>query len=365
MNPKIENQTETDDILRFTLSGVNVSIANSLRRVIISEISTVVFKTSPHEENKMIITKNTSRLNNEILKQRLSCIPVYISDPDIPIKDYILEVDVENLTDTIMYVTTEDFKVKNIVTGEFLTKADNDKIFPPNAFTGYYIDFARLRPKISEEIPGEKIQFTCEFSYGTAKEDAMYNVVSTCSYGMTVDAINMEIILNKKIQEWKDSGFSTEVIKFEAKNWKLLEGKRVVVKDSFDFIIQSIGVFTNHELVQKAISIIIKKLENMDLMLDENKLQINPSENIMKNCFDIILENEDYTLGKIIEYAIFSKYYENIKTVTYCGFVKMHPHDKDSIVRVAYKDTTEKMIVNQNLKECIKELIQAFHIINL
>ena len=364
MNPQIENEKESDNnILTFTLSGVNMSLSNAIRRIILSEIETVVFKTTPYEENKMNITKNTSRLNNEILKQRLSCIPIYISDPDIQIKDYLLEVDVENLTDTIMYVTSEDFKIKNVTTGEFLKKADNDKIFPPNSFTGYYIDFARLRPKISEEIPGERLQFTCEFSYGTAKEDAMFNVTSICSYGMTNDIVNMELELNKKIQSWRNDGLSPETIKFESENWKLLDGKRIVVKDSFDFIIQSLGVFVNQDLVQKACVIIIKKLQLLDSQMDSNELVIVPSENVMKNCFDIILENEDYTIGKIMEYALFSKYYENIKTLSYCGFVKMHPHDKDSIIRVAYKELTEKTVIMQNLKECVKDLVQVYQII--
>ena len=364
MNPQIENEKESDNnILTFTLSGVNVSLANAIRRTILSEIEIVVCKTSPYEENKMNISKNTSRLNNEILKQRLSCIPIYISDPDIQIKDYLLEVDVENLTDTIMFVTTEDFKIKNIITGEFLKKVDNDKIFPPNSFTGYYIDFARLRPKISDDIPGERLQFTCEFSYSTAKEDAMFNVTSICSYGMTVDVINMELELNKKIQSWRNDGLSPETIKFESENWKLLDGKRIVIKDSFDFIIQTLGVFMNQELIQKACIIIIKKLQNLNNLIDVNELVIVPSENIMNNCFDIILENEDYTIGKILEYILFSKYYENIKTMTYCGFVKLHPHDSDSIIRIAYKELTEKIVIFQNLKECIKDLVQVYQTI--
>ena len=78
MNPHIENKSNKDDMMSFTLSGVNVSIANALRRTILSDIQTVVFKTSPYEECKANIITNTSRLNNEILKQRLSCIPIHI-----------------------------------------------------------------------------------------------------------------------------------------------------------------------------------------------------------------------------------------------------------------------------------------------
>ena len=70
MNPHIEKNSKHGDMFSFTLSGVNVSIANAIRRTILSDIPTVVFKTSPYEECKANIITNTTRLNNEILKQR-------------------------------------------------------------------------------------------------------------------------------------------------------------------------------------------------------------------------------------------------------------------------------------------------------
>ena len=91
MASKITNLKEEDNVLSFTLSGIDVSYANALRRTILSDIPIIVFKTTPHEENKSNIMINTSRLNNEIVKQRLSCIPICINDLDIPYKNYLLE----------------------------------------------------------------------------------------------------------------------------------------------------------------------------------------------------------------------------------------------------------------------------------
>ena len=96
MNPHVElNDTPKNgngDMLSFTLRGVNVSIANAIRRTILSDINTVVFRTTPNEKNKATIIANTSRLNNEIIKQRLSCIPIHIKDyDDFPFKNYIME----------------------------------------------------------------------------------------------------------------------------------------------------------------------------------------------------------------------------------------------------------------------------------
>jgi len=360
MNPKIEGITEDGDTLTFTLNGVDVSVANSIRRTILSDIPCVVFKTTPYEESKAKIITNTSRFNNEMLKQRLSCIPIHITDLKMPLENYIMEVQMENTSDSIQYVTSGDFKIKNIVNNTYLSEKDTRAIFPSNDFTGHFIDFARLHPKISDELPGEKLQLTCEFSIDTAKTDAMYNVACTCAYGFTEDPATQEEIIKKKQQEWKDKDLSKDDIEFETKNWRLLEGKRVVKKNSFDFIIESVGVYENRELVEKACKIIVRKLEELDTIVDTDEIDIHPSVNTMKNCFDIILVNEDYTLGKALENALYSKYFEELKTMSFCGFKKMHPHDSDSIIRVAYVEPVEKSVIKQHLKTCVFELIAIY-----
>jgi DNA-directed RNA polymerase alpha subunit len=338
MNPHIENKSNKDDMLTFTLSGVNVSIANAVRRTILSDIPTVVFKTSPYEECKANIITNTSRLNNEILKQRLSCIPIHIPNyEEINLKNYLLEVNVENTTDTTIYLTTKDFKIKNLLTDSYLSEKDTRNIFPPNDYTGDFIDFVRLRPKLSDDLPGEKIHLTCEFSLFNAKNDGMFNVVSTCSYGFTPDDIAIDNELVKKIQGWKDEGKNEKEIVFETKNWKLLDALRIVKKDSFDFIVQTIGVYSNNEIVNKACSIINKRLDDLELLVNSDELEIKTS-NTTANCYDISLQNEDYTIGKTIEYILYEKYFEGTKILSFVGFKKFHPHDTESIIRVAFKN---------------------------
>jgi len=362
MNPQIviNNIPDNGDALSFTLSGVNVSLANALRRTMLSDIPSVVFRTTPHEQNKANIITNTSRLNNEIIKQRLSCIPIHIKDIEgFPIKNYIMEVDVENTTDTIMFVTTEHFTIKEIATNKPIHKDTLREIFPANDYSGDFIDFVRLRPRVSEEIPGEKLRLTCEFDIGTAKEDGMFNAVSTCSYGFTIDPDLQDTELAKKKQTWKDEGKSAEDIDFEAENWKLLDGLRITKKDSFDFIVQSVGVYNNDEIVYKGCEILIKGLDDLDTMIEKDELEIKNSLNTMANCFDVILENEDYTLGKVLEYFLYTKFYET-KTLTFCGFKKMHPHDSDSIIRLAYKEPVEKATIKGHLKECIAISKQVF-----
>jgi len=350
MTTKIPNLKEEDLRMTFTISNIDVSYVNAIRRTILSDIPLVVFKTIPYEENRANILVNTSRLNNEIIKQRLSCIPIHIKDvQNFPLKNYIMELNVENNTDTTIIVTTEDFVIKDLVSGKALPKDKTREIFPANDLTDGFIYFVRLKAKAAEEIQAKKIHLTCEFDIGTAKEDGAYNAVSTCSYGNTIDDSKQEAKLAQLKQKWKDEGKKEHEIEFETKNWKLLEGKRIFKKDSFDFIIQSIGVHTNFELLIMACSIMIEKLTKIDTLIEEDKLEVKVAENTMKNCYDIILENEDYTIGKVIEYSLLTLFYESSTLLTFCGFKMLHPHDSYSLIRVAYKETVEISTIKGNL----------------
>ena len=80
MEPRVINKSEKDDILRFTINNIDVSLINALRRIILSEIPITVIRSAPYAKNDVNILKNTTRLNNEILKQRLSSIPIFIRD---------------------------------------------------------------------------------------------------------------------------------------------------------------------------------------------------------------------------------------------------------------------------------------------
>ena len=60
MEPKLKDFSEDSDILKFTLHDVEVSVANALRRTILSDIPIVVIETETHDKNKCHI-KKTSR----------------------------------------------------------------------------------------------------------------------------------------------------------------------------------------------------------------------------------------------------------------------------------------------------------------
>ena len=360
MNPVLSSVSEDSDIYQFTLSGINLAFANAIRRTILSDIPCVVIQTEHYETNQCNIMVNTGRLHNEILNQRLSCIPIHTTDlVDFPNR-YVLELDAKNETDNIIYVTTEQFRIKNKENGNYLTEVETRKLFPPNPKTNSFIDFARLRPKISDSIPGEELKFTAEFSVSTAKTNSMFNVVSKCAYGNTPDAAKSAELWEEQDAKLRSEGLSKEDIEFQKKNYALLDAQRNFIPDSFDFVIKTIGIYENRELVQKACAVLQNKLIDMIQGLDSDIVPILNSETTMDHCFDIVLENEDYTIGKILEYILYEKHYQGDKTLSFCGFKKMHPHNPDSIVRVAFEKKSDKGMVRQYIREACVESQDLF-----
>lgn len=358
MNPVISmnpNENSEYDLKSFNVSNLNVSFANAIRRTIMSDIPLLVFKTSPYKESKCTVYKNTTRLNNEIIKQRLSCIPIHMSSNTINFdnyEQYYLEVNVENTSDTKMIITTEDFNIRKKEDNSLMSKDLVNEIFPPSTITGDFIDFARLRPRVGENISGDHLHLVCDFMISSARDDGMFNVVSNCAYGFEIDEEKQAKVLDIKVQEWADEGKSEDEINYESKNWMLLDGKRITKPDSFNFTIQTVGSYTNTQIVKAACDVLNMNLDKLNQEFVNQSVEIVPSTTTMSNCYDIILVNQDYTLGKIIEYAFHTKYYES-KIATFCGFQKKHPHDDFSILRIAYEDNYDVSVINGHIQECI------------
>ena len=352
-NTYISSRSEENGILNFTLSGINVSIANAIRRTILSDIPILAFKTFPHNENQADFIKNTTRFNNEILKQRLGCIPINITDHSLPYNELLVEIHKKNDTNEMVYVTTEDFKVKNINSDKYLDESTVRKMFPPNPITGDFILFARLRPKISNDLPGEEIKINAKMSLHTSAEDGMYNCVSCCSYANTQDTVKQKDIWQEKMEniikehqdmlskldpdevEKAEESFQ-EKLKIDEADFYNHDAKRVFIPNSFDFKIESVGVFDNNVICVKACEILLSKLENIKKICDDGSIEVKLAETTLKNAYDIILENEGYTIGKVIEYVLNRQHYSGSKDYSFVGFRKDHPFDNYSRIRVAY-----------------------------
>uniref|UniRef100_A0A6C0KQJ2 DNA-directed RNA polymerase RBP11-like dimerisation domain-containing protein n=1 Tax=viral metagenome TaxID=1070528 RepID=A0A6C0KQJ2_9ZZZZ len=95
--------------------------------------------------------------------------------------------------------------------------------------------------------------------------------------------------------------------------------------------------------------------------LEKDEIDIHASDNTVDNCYDVILENEDYTIGNILNSELYTIFYNDLKILDYIGFKKMHPHDSDSILRLSLTDKTKgistiKTILKSSVEGSIKTL---------
>ena len=363
MDPIIEEIKTDRGYLTFTLKGVDVSVANAIRRIILSEIDTVVFRTAPYSKSLAKIKTNTTRLNNEIIKQLLSCIPIHgISVENVKTSKYYLKINKTNTSSEVLYVTSADFQIIKDKDTE-LSRKELDAIFPLNIITKSYIDLVRLRPKIGN-VEGDSLILTCELDAGSAQEDSSFNVASTCSYINTPDQIKSNAAWEDEERKYTD--LPKNELAFIKRDWGFLDSKRHFTPKSFDFTVQSVGQYTNKELIEKSCEVMIKKLTEFQKHVGEKtqgKVNIVPADTTIPNAFDIVMYGEGYTLGKVIEWLVFHTYYED-GAITYCGFVKPHPHDDMSKIRIGLNETLEGIsTVYEMLNEVVAEALKIFTII--
>jgi DNA-directed RNA polymerase subunit L len=356
--PVISNRHVNEDELQFTMENADVSIANALRRILLSEIPCIVFRTEARADTteNTVFHVNTTRHHNEILKQRLRCIPINVPSThkvtDFDYKAYRCEVKEKNTSDTTKYVTTGDFKVVEKATGkvdEALTKL----MFQPDKRSGDYIEFARLLPRVVDYTEGEELHVSIEMQMSTAEQDSAYNVCATCAYGCTPDTM-------KQDDAWKalsepdgsagvsgaGAGASSAADADSERNWRLLSAHRIFKPNSFDFAVEtvSLGVYSNGELIRKACDCMKIKCEKfIDSIRDANADTPNVVDaNVtIPLAYNIVLRREGYTLGKALEHIIYSKHYLGDRSLTFCAFKKMHPHDVDTFIQVALQNDAE------------------------
>ena len=363
--PSIENIDSVDGKMMFDLRNVDVSVANALRRVLLSNIDNLAFQAFPHEECTINITKNNTKFNNEYLKQRISCIPVHngwkslvgsdenkYSAMKSIMENY--EIYVEEINDTMnkMYVTTENIKIRS-KTGDkkVLDKETTTKFFPPDPISGDYILICILYPNHNKNKPqdNESIIFTSSFVIGNSNANSCWNVVHHASYECMRDEEKIQKVLAEK-----------SLSKEDEKDFLILDAQRIYLENNFKFSLQGLDIFSNNELMVESCNYLLTKLGRVDSyvkeqnpVLHEKEVKFNERNGMMseqdmrtmKEAYCVIYHDEDfvileikeddYTMGKLIEkhmYNFFPKKY------SYVGFKKLHPTKKEAMIYFKYRD---------------------------
>ena len=369
--PEIYNVLKDENIMTFTLANCNVSVANAIRRTILSDIPVIGIRTIPYDKNDAKFHINTSRINNDILKQRLSCIPVNLRYSNKGYETLQLVIDVKNDGDEVRYVTTDDFKLirmgNEAGTGSELTAEETRKLFPPSGPPANSpILFTRLRPKLSSDIPGEEIKITATFSLVNAKIDGTFNAVSCATFSYSQDVAKQKLAWGEKLNDLqsKNASITKEEIDQVEFEWKNHEAKRITLEDHFDFRLETLGIYNCEEIIKMACQIIEKDCEKIKNDRIEQCYSIVETKSTITNGFDIILKDRDYTMGKLLEYVLHEIGFKKNR-LSFVGFVKVHPHDKDSLIRLAFAESDDANLttVQSILHQACNEIIQLMSVL--
>lgn len=368
MSQKVANLTFNDISdeynIHFELSDSHPSLANAIRRMILSDVETIGFRTEPLEESEVNIIKNTSSLHNEFLLHRIGMIPInYVDVENYNPDRYRYVINVTNDTSQIKDVTTKDFQVidteMNDGEGGLINSED---FFPKNPETGEYILITKLKPNL--EGMGETIHLEGKAIKSSGRENARWQPTSCVVYSNKIDPTKarkaLDEFLDKKKIEYGDS-FASNREKLE-NEFNISESERYFITDErdipsvFSFNIESVGILKSHVILLRSLTLINYKLiklnKNLNLLKQKSnttELTFTQSETVMQG-FDLNIPYENHTLGFLIQTYI-EKYFDKSQ-VLFIGYFNPHPLKDNIIIRLSTVENNRDIALDVIMK-CI------------
>jgi len=317
----ISNIKTNNDLFSFDLNNnskeLKISFANALRRTIISDIYTYAI------DNKSIIFyENTSMLNNEFLKHRLTLMPLISNLENINYDNIVISCKKTNNGENIENVYISDF----VCTENENKIIDNSIIFKhPN------ILFAKLKNS-------QFLSFECKITKNNAYYGgSFFSPVSICLYTFKLDDKKVDEITKEMDEPQKKTFLTQDVERIYKKNDL---GEPYV----YQFQIESIGFYESKDILLLGINSLKERLNSLKIELRNKK---SKKISILDNdehpdFFEFLIDHENETIGNLL-----STYITYDPNVFYCGYVIEHPLKNNIIFKI-------KLKTNNNLDNSIK-----------
>lgn len=326
----------------FIIEDIDLSIVNSLRRIIISEVPNVAFAFEPYSDNNGItVHKNTCALHNEILGHRISLIPLCFDADEIENfepKKYRFVLSKKNVSQEILNVTTNDFDIYDENNVKY-DAAFKKKIFPADPITKEHILITRLKPNMYDISKGEEIDIECYASVNTAKEHARWNPVSKCSFYNVVDE-NITKQMEKTLKPEEKNTFNC------LDKYRYFKKNQYDEANQFHFSIESECRLTPKYLFGKAIEILISQINNFQNSLDDIDI-VNIND---MNVINIM--GSSHTLLNVLQSLIYNENFRNKppnqNPLEFIGYHQSHPLDNKMVLKIKFKEN------NQNVRVFLK-----------
>ena len=349
--------------LKFTMSPVSVTYANSLRRSIQTEVQILGFRADMTENGStsdVTILKNTTPMSNEMLADRVGLLPIAMppNASGWEKESVLFSLHVRNETDEVRLVTASDFECLSVdPTQEERVRIPNTQFFHPNPVTGETCLLAVLKPMVEGQEP-EEIHLEAYATLGKGREHTRFNPASQCTYAYTRDTDEGRIL--ELWQRWLKEQKKVDPVELNKeperkaileREFRSLEIYRCFKMDadgepySYDFTIETVGALDVHSIVLQGltgIATMCSKYQSMDRGDLPENVEFRPADARMKG-FDVWFSREDHTLGNLLQTWIDDNKVGN-GNVTYVGYKVPHPLRDEMLLRIAVEDGSEASV---------------------
>ncbi|XP_020572091.1 DNA-directed RNA polymerases I and III subunit rpac1 [Phalaenopsis equestris] len=198
-NFKVEIKKLSNDVIEFDMIGIDASLANAFRRILIAEVPTMAIE-------KVLIVDNTSVMADEILSHRLGLLPI---EADPRLFDFLSENDTPSERNTIVFkmkvhckkggprLTVKSDQLQWLPNGSELLMESPNPSTKPRSYTSFSCSQAHL-PQFSGKPlglkhpdiiitklgPGQSIELEAHAVKGTGKVHSKWSPVGTAWYRM-------------------------------------------------------------------------------------------------------------------------------------------------------------------------------------
>ena len=386
-----DNLKKLDDrTYSFTLSPIHVTYANTLRRLILTGVETVAFRsdmTSTGSTTDVVIKRNDTPMTNEMLADRIGLIPINVTEP-LSWKDdkYIFTLKVAGNKDNTTYVKSGDFTVYEV--NPLLTSENNenkgendtdglvsiptDKFFPPNPITRDTCLIATLQP--GSGPTQQFIEIKAKATKGTGREHARFSPVSQCSYEYTPDENPQRI--EEMFQSWLNVAKKAGGVEKGSERYNELrrEFNTMQIKrcykinekgepDSFNFTVETAGVLPVTYIVERACEVgenMCSRYVNIHRGELPAEITISSADSRIIG-YDFLIRGHDHTLGNLLQTWLVENHIQGDANpkVTYAGYSVPHPLRDEMVLRIGVEDG-EEATARQALAEAAKGCVDMF-----
>lgn len=336
--------------ITFRMAPTDVAFANTLRRLILTGVEMVAFRSDMNEFGKTTdiqVIRNNTPMTNEMLADRIGMLPITVRDPlQWDPKSHIFKISVTNDSADPRDIMAADIQVFEVSKDGEEKMVPNQSFFPPDPTTGETALLAMLKGKRPGQTP-EGIELTATASVGIGREHARFIPVSQCAYRYTRDSDETRtaelfekwLIKAKKIADPK--ALEESQLKELKTEYNTMEIDRCYMMDkngepnSFDFTVESLGTLAPHRIVQRAMENainLVNPYSNLDKQALPQDLRVQPAANRLEG-FDFIFLKQDHTLGNLLQ-SFIDLYLMDGSKVTYVGYNVPHPLRDEMVLRI-------------------------------